>query len=123
MANTEAIGKVRIADHEDAGAVVLRPDDAIFDHSASDRVRGELEEGCRRFMAEGRTLFIIDLSSVMVIDSSGLSVLISVFKLVQQQGAKLSLVVPAPVVRHFVVTKLVQVFPIHADVHDALDEA
>ncbi len=37
------------------------------------------------------------------------------------EGVRVSLVVPAPVVRHFVVTKLDKVFPIYADIYDALD--
>ena len=119
MPKTEEIGKVQIRDYEDQDTVIMRPDLRIFDHATASATRAELNEACQKYLVAGRSRIVIDLSSVMVIDSSGLSVLIGVVK--KAEGVRVSLVVPAPVVRHFVVTKLDKVFPIYADIYDALD--
>ena len=65
--------------------------------------------------------FVIDLSEVTYIDSSGVSTLVNALRIVRAYGGKLGLVVTAPrVLSVMQITKLDQFFEIHATLQEAL---
>lgn len=69
----------------------------------------------------GRTRLVLDLSEVMFIDSTGLSVLLNALRQVTRAGGRLALVCSNPtVLRLFEITRLDSTFDIHADVGPAL---
>jgi anti-sigma B factor antagonist len=72
-------------------------------------------------VAAGRTSLVLDLSGVMFIDSTGLSVLLNVLRRVTRAGGAMALVCSNPtVLRLFEITRLDSTFDIHAEVEPAL---
>lgn len=72
-------------------------------------------------MQAGRTAIVLDLSGVMFIDSTGLSVLLNALRRLTRAGGAMALVCQNPtVLRLFEITKLDSTFDIHADVEPAL---
>lgn len=87
-------------------------------------VRGEIHlstapEFSRQLTAvieSGKTTLVLDLSEVEFIDSTGLSMLLSVLRLVTQKQGHLALVCSNPtVLRLFQITRLVETFDIFPD--------
>ncbi|MCW3020815.1 MAG: hypothetical protein JWR30_137 [Conexibacter sp.] len=71
----------------------------------------------------GRTRLVLDLTDVVFIDSTGLSVLLNALRRVTRAGGGMSLVCTNPtVLRLFEITRLDSTFDIHADVEAALAE-
>jgi anti-sigma B factor antagonist len=69
----------------------------------------------------GRTFLVLDLSGVMFIDSTGLSVLLNALRRVTRAGGAIALVCQSPtVLRLFEITKLDTTFAIHADLEPAV---
>jgi anti-sigma B factor antagonist len=69
----------------------------------------------------GRVRLVLDLSGVMFIDSTGLSVLLNALRRVTRAGGAMALVCSNPtVLRLFEITRLDSTFDIHADVEPAL---
>ncbi|WCB92087.1 hypothetical protein DSM104299_00769 [Baekduia alba] len=69
----------------------------------------------------GRIAIVLDLSGVMFIDSTGLSVLLNALRRVTRAGGAMALVCQNPtVLRLFEITRLDATFPIHAGVEPAL---
>jgi anti-sigma B factor antagonist len=69
----------------------------------------------------GRTRLVLDLSDVMFIDSTGLSVLLNVLRRVTRAGGRMAVVCSNPtVLRLFEITRLDTTFDLHADVEPAL---
>ena len=73
--------------------------------------------------AERGTIFqVIDMSRVNFIDSSGLSVLVAVYKIVRERGGSIVLIDVGPQVRVALeLTRLDQVFPTYADAKTGLE--
>ena len=75
-------------------AVQRNPDSVVITPSTdivatyTEKLRQELYE----VIHQGATHIIIDLQSVEVVDSSGLSVLIAAYKSVEEQGGRLTLI-------------------------------
>jgi anti-sigma B factor antagonist len=70
---------------------------------------------------EGRTALVLDLSGVIFIDSTGLSVLLNALRRVTRKGGRMALVCTNPtVLRLFEITRLDSTFDIHAAVEPAL---
>jgi anti-sigma B factor antagonist len=69
----------------------------------------------------GRTSLVLDLSGVMFIDSTGLSVLLNALRRVTRAGGGMAIVCQNPtVLRLFEITRLDSTFDIHAEVEPAL---
>jgi anti-sigma B factor antagonist len=72
-------------------------------------------------LESGRTQLVLDLSGVMFIDSTGLSVLLNALRRVTRAGGAMALVCQNPtVLRLFEITKLDTTFAIHADLEPAV---
>jgi anti-sigma B factor antagonist len=72
-------------------------------------------------VAGGRTRLVLDLTGVMFIDSTGLSVLLNALRRTTREGGRMALVCTNPtVLRLFEITRLDSTFDIHADVEPAL---
>jgi anti-sigma B factor antagonist len=72
-------------------------------------------------IAGGRTQLVLDLTGVMFIDSTGLTVLLNALRRVTRAGGRMTLVCTNPtVLRLFEITRLNSTFDIHADVESAL---
>jgi anti-sigma B factor antagonist len=70
---------------------------------------------------DGRTQLVLDLSGVMFIDSTGLSVLLNALRRTTRAGGRMALVCTNPtVLRLFEITRLDSTFDIHADLERAL---
>ncbi len=95
-----------------------------FDSHSSRHLRQQFEQ-----LAQDATpaetapqVWLLDLSQVSSIDSSGLSTLIAGFKLARQRGCSLLLCAPsAPVRMVFEIAQLDRVFPIYDSQAAALD--
>jgi anti-sigma B factor antagonist len=84
----------------------------------------ELREYVLKMLAEGHTRFIVDLSQVLFVDSSGLGVLLSGYKNVSLQSGRFSLAGLHPRVQSmFELTRLNQVFEIFANLDEAMEHA
>jgi len=81
----------------------------------------ELREFVLKLLGEGQIRFILDLSGVSFVDSSGLGVLLSGYKNVNLQSGRFCLTGLHPRVQAmFELTRLDQVFEIHASLDEAL---
>lgn len=80
-----------------------------------------LKESLKRLVSNERNRFVIDLAEVSFVDSSGLSALISLFKLVREHSGTMALASPGTQIKVALAqTRLDQVFPIYADTAAAL---
>ena len=73
---------------------VVRPSGEL-DLASADALRRQLHEA----LAEAPELLVLDLSDVSFLDSSGIAVIVSVFKAQRDRGARLHVVNPQPTVR------------------------
>jgi anti-sigma B factor antagonist len=72
-------------------------------------------------VAGGRTSLVLDLTSVMFIDSTGLSVLLNALREVTHAGGQMAVVCSNPtVLRLFEITRLDTTFDIYADLEPAV---
>lgn len=116
MPNPDLAFHLAVTDIPEAAVSVVQIKDAFLNYASSDELKLNLKELCRERMAAGMRGFAIDLSRVTVMDSCGLSVLISVKKLVEGDGARISLFGLSPMIqRLFEITKLESIFDISAD--------
>ncbi|MFP1677306.1 STAS domain-containing protein [Alloalcanivorax sp. C16-2] len=76
-----------------------------------------------RHMDDGVENIIVDLSGVRYMDSSGLSILVSLHKKAREQGGRVVLVSPNDGVRALIeLTSLNQLFDIYADEKSAIEQ-
>src|SRR4051812_11476832 len=81
----------------------------------------EFSERLNTAIAEGRTRVVVDLTEVVFIDSTGLSVLLNALRRITRAGGTLVLACANPtVLRLFAVTKMDTTFPIVATREEAL---
>jgi anti-sigma B factor antagonist len=72
-------------------------------------------------LASGRTRLVLDLTGVMFIDSTGLSVLLNTLRRITRAGGAMALVCSNPtVLRLFEITKLDSTFDLHAELEPAI---
>lgn len=84
----------------------------------------ELRELVLKLLSEGHTRFIIDLSDVLFVDSSGLGVLLSGYKNVTLKSGRFALSgLHARVQSMFELTRLHRVFDIYSSLEEALAQA
>jgi anti-sigma B factor antagonist len=80
-------------------------------------------EAIKRLIDDGRTRLVLDLHAVEVVDSSGLSVLVSTLKAAQPRHGEVVLLSPSDGVRSLIeLTRLHQVFEIFEDREAAIRE-
>jgi anti-sigma B factor antagonist len=84
----------------------------------------ELRDHVLKLLGEGHIRFIVDLSRVGFVDSSGLGALLSGYKNVNLQSGRFSLAGLHPRVQAmFELTRINQVFDIYANLDEALAKA
>ncbi len=106
---------IRLRTHRVDGATVVEVGGDVELHSAN-----QLREELSRAGAGEHPCVVVDLSRVSFIDSTGLGVLVGAFKRVREYGS-LSVVCPQRSVRRvFEITGLLQVFPFHQNLAEAV---
>ena len=121
MSSTDLAFHLSVTDLPEAGVSVVQIKDAFLNYASSDELKINLKELCRARMTGGLRTFAFDLSRVTVMDSCGLSVLISVKKLVEGEGGRIGLFGLSPMIqRLFEITKLQNIFEIYPDENSAL---
>ena len=99
-------------DVQDANLYVLTLKDSCLNYSSTDTLKPAMKDLISSALNRGRKNFVINMRSVGVVDSCGLSVLISLKKQVEQGGGKLALVgLNGMIQRLFGVTRLDKAFP------------
>lgn len=107
--------KVEVERHGNQQAVIKVS--GRFDAYSADAFKVELQS----VTAAGYIRLVVDLAEVPFIDSSGLSALVSVFKVVREQNGTLTLANTGPeVTMALQMTRLNRIFSIYADVPSAL---
>ena len=106
-------------DHPGPGTVVLS-----LRGDADLHVAPELRDRIASAIADGATMFVVDLSDTTFVDSMTLGVLLGAMKRLRARGGHLHVVVSRPELRRiFEITLLDRVFPIHASREEALAAA
>lgn len=107
------------------GAVaVLVPRITYLNYVSSDDVKNHMKHLCATNAASGAKTIVLDLTNVTVVDSCGLSLLISVKKTADGHGVRFALCGLSPVIlRLFEITKLDRAFAIYPDAETAARDA
>jgi anti-sigma B factor antagonist len=122
MQTAEIAQHVSVKDAPDGTLSVIQIKDAFLNYATSDDLMTRLKEMCRERVDRGVRSLAIDLTSVTVMDSCGLSMLIAMKKIAGSAGGSVCLFGLSPMVRRlFGVTKLESVFLIRDDEVSALD--
>lgn len=102
----------------DANALVIRlPSEVLMSQTPTYR------EALLRHMDDGVENMIVDLSSVRYMDSSGLSILVSLHKKARENGGRVVLISPNDGVRALIeLTNLTHIFDIYADEKSAMEQ-
>lgn len=100
------------------------PVDAITLSGKLDASNGpRIREALKEHVADGRPFLVIDLSDVSFVDSTGLSALVSAFKVSREHAGEVALSGLQPPVRTLVeLTRLHHVFRIYATAQDAVSD-
>lgn len=97
--------------------IVIAPSERLDAFSAPE-LRSEID----RLLADGATQFVLDLSKISFLDSSGMAVLVSLLKRARQAGGDVKLVMPVEEAaqRILKLTKFDRVFDLAGNVDAAL---
>jgi anti-anti-sigma factor len=102
-------------------SAVLIPRIAYLNYSSSDTVKPHLKQACAARVAAGAKAIVLDLTDVGLVDSCGLSLLISLKKAVDAENVRFALCGLTPVIqRLFEITKLDRAFQIFPDQSSAV---
>lgn len=104
----------RLAADEDKGGnlLVLTIKDSCLNYSSTDTLKPAMKDLIQSAMSRGRKNIVVNMKAVGVVDSCGLSVLISLKKQVDMGGGHLALVgLNGMIQRLFGVTRLDKAFP------------
>ncbi len=113
--------RVRVHTEDDGICVTLTPLEPHLNYSHADELKTRLRAAVTRCWAAGGRNFVLDLSRVDVMDSCGMSVLISLRKQIEALGGELRVAAPSPMIdRLFAITRLGGVFGVCASVEEAL---
>src|SRR5262245_25965777 len=97
-------------------AAVLIPRIAYLNYASSDSVKPHLKHACTARVTAGAKTIVLDLTDVGLVDSCGLSLLISLKKAVDAENVRFALCGLTPVIlRLFEITKLDRAFAIFPD--------
>ena len=106
---------------KDHNLVVLTIKDSCLNYSSTDTLKPAMKEIVQGALGRGRKNFVINMRAVGVVDSCGLSVLISLKKQIEQGGGRLALVgLNGMIQRLFGVTRLDRAFSTFEDQESAL---
>lgn len=110
------------ADEDEAEKLlVLTIKDSCLNYSSTDTLKPAMKDLIQSSLERGRKTVVINMRSVGVVDSCGLSVLISLKKQVEQGGGKLALVgLNGMIQRLFGVTRLDKAFSTYETQESAL---
>jgi anti-anti-sigma factor len=121
MNATDPAAHIDVTDVDGGAGVLVRFRDAFLNYATSERLATDLKTLCRERSAGGVRWFVVDLSSVVVMDSCGLSMLVAMKRTAEAGGARLRLFGLSETIRKlFEVTKIERVFDICADERAAL---
>ncbi|MFW6001648.1 MAG: STAS domain-containing protein [Halanaerobium sp.] len=104
---------------ENNRAVLKFDGEVIFDNS------NQLKEGAKEKLSKKENVehLIIDLSAVPYLDSSGVGVVLSLFKFMRNRNGSLSIAeANEKIMRVFDVTKLTEIIPVYTNVEEAMNE-
>lgn len=104
---------------ENNTAVLKVDGEVIFDNS------NQLKEEAKKRLEKKKEVeyLIIDLARVPYLDSSGVGVVLSLFKFMRNRNGSLSVAEPnEKIKRVFDVTKMTEIIPVYANVEEALKE-
>jgi anti-sigma B factor antagonist len=106
---------------KDGSLLILTIKDSCLNYSSTDSLKPAMKEIIQGAMDRGRRNVVVNMRSVGVVDSCGLSVLISLKKQVEQAGGRLALVgLNGMIQRLFGVTRLDKAFPTYETQESAL---
>ena len=121
MPDAEPSLHVSVNDAPDSPCCTVQIKDAFLNYALSEELKRDLKELCKTRLQKGIRGFVFDLEPVTVMDSCGLSILISVKKLIECDGGRMGLASLSPMIaRLFEITKLNNAFDIHSDPRTAL---
>lgn len=113
--------RVRVHTEDDGARVTLTPLEPHLNYSHADELKTRLCQAIGECWGAGVRTFVLDLSRVDVMDSCGMSVLISVRKQIEGLGGELRVAAPSPMIeRLFAITRLGGLFGVCASVEEAL---
>ncbi|MFD7553819.1 STAS domain-containing protein [Streptomyces sp. NPDC059835] len=116
MVSTSEGGRFTVEVRHVPGATVLRLA-GVLDHDTAEPLRDALEA----VPVEDGTRVLVDFSDVGFCDSTGLNILLRGRLTAEQAGARIELVgLRRPVERMFRITGADEIFPVYADVEEAL---
>ena len=122
MPEHESSSHMDVADAEDGSSCTIRLRDSFLNYAFADQVKDGVKDACRERLAHGVRRFVVDVSTVDLMDSCGLSVLIGIRKLVASAGGNVAVVATSPtLLRLFEITRLNTVLQVVTDVPAALD--
>ncbi len=123
MADLEGEMAFRLETEEDkeGSLFVLTLKDSCLNYSSTDTLKPAMKEVVQAALGRGRRNYVINMRSVGVVDSCGLSVLISLKKQIEQGGGRLALVgLNGMIQRLFGVTRLDKAFAAYETRESAL---
>jgi len=116
MTEQELLCRVKIDDADDGLSTILRLKDQFLNYTFADQLKALLKEFCRQRMHRGVRRFVVDLSAVQIMDSCGLSVLIGLRKIVDENQGRLVLCQVSPIIQRLLgITRLDRVFEVYPD--------
>lgn len=119
MSEIEVLDNVHVQEFEETGTTAISVYEQCLNDVHVEGVKRAVKRICGERIKQGATSFVLDLSGVRVIDSCGLSMLVSVNA--DLAGARLGLAGLLPAVeRLLVITKLDRIFEIYPDVETAV---
>ena len=96
---------------KESNLVVMAIKDSCLNYSSTDTLKPAMKELVQGALTRGRKHFVLNMRAVGVVDSCGLSVLISLKKQIEQGGGRLALVgLNGMIQRLFGVTRLDRAF-------------
>ncbi|RAK08129.1 SpoIIAA-like anti-anti-sigma regulatory factor [Halanaerobium saccharolyticum] len=104
---------------ENNKAVLKFEGEVIFDNS------NQLKEEAKQMLSknEGVNKLVIDLANVSYLDSSGVGLILSLFKFMRNKKGTLAVAAAnEKIKRVFEVTKLQEIIPVYAGVEEAMEE-
>ena len=122
MPEHESSSHMDLTDADDGSSCTIRLRDAFLNYAFADQVKDGVKDACKERLDHGVKRFVVDISTVDLMDSCGLSVLIGIRKLVTGAGGNVAVVATSPtLLRLFDITRLTTVLQVVGDVPAALD--
>ena len=113
--------RMETEEDKDGNLFVLTLKDSCLNYSSTDTLKPAMKEVISGALSRGRRNFVINMRNVGVVDSCGLSVLISLKKQIETGGARLALVgLNGMIQRLFGVTRLDKAFAAYETRESAL---